>query len=244
MPSVEALLSEDVPTGGVVTMGVPGLRPGDVVPGTPMVTVAGFPASDIAFSVDFTNQIVDVKNVGAETWPAGDLVTVTWEGELLEGRVGALEANLGVVDGTDASPGQIGEYLNVDNVAGVVPTANIPMQVCSLELSPGCWEIWGACDFTIATTGAEAQAGAPVQPNQLASSISLYPDGLPTQDDLILGTGVMNLIYSPLAAGQRQVLITGQCRSNSVEAMTLYLVAAVGSANANVKGYMSARRMR
>jgi hypothetical protein len=83
-----------------------------------------------------------------------------------------------------------------------------------------------------------------VQPNQLASSISLYPDALPTQDDLIVGTGVMNLIFSPLAVGQRQVLITGQCRSNSIDPITLYLVAAVGSANANVKGYISARRVR
>jgi hypothetical protein len=81
-------------------------------------------------------------------------------------------------------------------------------------------------------------------PNQLASSLSVSPDTLPTQNELIVGTGVMNLIFSPLAAGQRQVLITGQCRSNSTASITLYLVAAVGSANATVKGYISARRVR
>ena len=150
---------------------------------------------------------------------------------------------MGVTDGTDAAPGQIGEYLNVDDMTGLAPPANIPTQVCSIALPPGCWEVWGACDFTIASVGADVQ-GAPVQPNQLASSISLYPDGLPTQVDLITGTGVMNLIYSPLASGQRQVLITGQCRSNSADPITLYLIAAVGSANANVKGYISARRVR
>jgi hypothetical protein len=84
----------------------------------------------------------------------------------------------------------------------------------------------------------------PVQPNQLGSSISVTTDSLPTDEELILGTGVMNLIFSPLAAGQRQVLITGQCRSNSTDTVTLYLVAAVGSANATVRGYVSARRVR
>ena len=227
---------------------VPGLRPGDVIPGTPVVAIGGLVTTQVDFSVDFTNQTVDVENLGPDTWPAGAELTVTWEGELLEARVWDLEANQGVVDGSDATSGQVGEYLIVDDMIGVSPSANVPTQVCSLPLPPGCWEIWGACDFTI--TGIQVAdsvpdpLGAPVAPNQLASSISLHPDGLPTQDDLILGTGVMNLIYSPLAAGQRQVLITGQCRSNSADPITLYLVAAVGSANAMVKGYISARRVR
>lgn len=252
MPSVETTLTEDVPTGGIVLINVSGLRHGDIESGTGKITIDGVEPTEIRFDVDYQSETVSATNLGTESWPVGAQVVMSWEGVSLEenvldnqARIGVLEANLGVVDGTDALPGQIGEYLNVDNVSGVVPTANIPMQVCSLELSPGCWEIWGACDFTIVAAGdTAAPLAAPVAPNQLASSISLHPDGLPTQDDLIVGTGVMNLIYSPLAAGQRQVLITGQCRSNSVDAITLYLVAAVGSANANVKGYVSARRVR
>jgi hypothetical protein len=136
----------------------------------------------------------------------------------------------GVIDGSDAVAGNVGEYLVVDNMVGVVPAANTPMTICSLALPPGCWEVWGACDFTIAGTGTESvDPQASINPNQLASSIGLVDATLPSQDDLILGTGVMNLIYSPLAAGQRQVLITGQCRSNSNAAVTLFLVAAVGS---------------
>jgi hypothetical protein len=149
----------------------------------------------------------------------------------------------GITDGSDAQPGEIGEYIVVDNMVGVTPPANVPMQVCAIALPPGCWEVWGTCDFTIAAIGADPQV-VPVQPNQLGSSISVTTDSLPTDEELILGTGVMNLIYSPLAAGQRQVLITGQCRSNSTDPVTLYLVAAVGSANATVKGYISARRVR
>jgi hypothetical protein len=149
----------------------------------------------------------------------------------------------GVTDASDAAPGQIGEYLVVDNMTGLTPPANVPAEVCAIVLPPGCWEVWGACDFTIAALSGDTR-GAPIQPNQLGAGISVTTDSLPTDEELILGTGVMNLIYSPLAAGQRQVLITGQCRSNSDAEITLYLVAAVGSANATVKGYMSARRVR
>ena len=150
----------------------------------------------------------------------------------------------GVTDGTDADPGNVGEYINVYNIDGIVPAANTSITICSIPLPPGCWEVWGACDFTIAGTRAGVEPLGPINPNQLASAISLNDATLPSQDDLIIGTGVMNLIYSPLQAGQRQVLITGQCRSNSTDPRTLYLVAAVGSANANVKGYVSARRVR
>jgi hypothetical protein len=150
----------------------------------------------------------------------------------------------GIIDGSDAQPGQIGEYIVIDNMTGITPPANTPMEVCAIALPPGCWEVWGACDFTIAALTGDLQAGAPVTPNQLGSGISVTTDSLPTEEELILGTGVMNLIFSPLAAGQRQVLITGQCRSNSTDPVTLYLVAAVGSANATVRGYISARRVR
>jgi hypothetical protein len=148
----------------------------------------------------------------------------------------------GVTDGSDAADGNVGQYLSVDNMVGVTPDVNTPTQICTIALPPGCFEIWGACDFTIATTEVDDQGQ--IAPNQLASSISLHADALPTQDDLILGIGVMNLIYSPLASGQRQVLITGQCRSNSPNPIDLFLVAAVGSASATVKGYLSARRVR
>jgi hypothetical protein len=152
---------------------------------------------------------------------------------------------VGVTDGTDAAPGTVGEYLNVYNITGLSMTANAPLAVCTMPLPPGCWEVWGACDFEVLSVDDPVtRAGQPIQPNQIGVSVSLHPDALPSQDELIVGTGVLNLIYSPLAAGQRQVLITGQCRSNSTEPIDLYLVAQIGLGNVNVTGYVSARRMR
>lgn len=153
---------------------------------------------------------------------------------------------VGVTDGSDAQPGDVGEYITIDNIVGVALGANNAQVICTIPLPPGCWEIWGACDFAVAAAaglGVEP-LGPAIQPSQLGSAVSVTPDSLPTDEELILGTGVMNLIYSPLAPGQRQVLITGQCRSNSTGPVSLYLVAQIGTGNATVKGYISARRVR
>lgn len=146
----------------------------------------------------------------------------------------------GVTDGTDVAAGMVGEYITRSNVTGYNLIADTPTEIAPIILAPGCWDIWGACEFTVMGT----ERAPPIQPKALASSISLHADALPTDDDLISGTGVMNLIYSPLATGQRQVLGTGTCRSNSAEQVSLYLVAQIGVSNVNVKGYISARRVR
>ncbi len=159
-------------------------------------------------------------------------------------EISALQApRMGVTDGSDAAPGAVGEYLSVENIDGVAMTANVAAMVCTMPLPPGCWEVWGACDFTVAAVAERGQP-QPIQPNQLGCGLSVTPDSLPTDEELIVGTGVMQLIYSPLAAGQRQVLITGQCRSNSTDPVDLYLVAQIGLGNCTVKGYVSARRVR
>jgi hypothetical protein len=151
----------------------------------------------------------------------------------------------GVIDGSDADPNDVGAYTSIENTDGVALATNTAVAICTISLPPGCFDIWGACDFTVASGAtAEAQAGAPIQPSQLGSAISVTPDSLPTDEELISGTGIMNLIYSPLSAGQRQVLTTGQCRSNSAGPVDLYLIAQIGSGTATVKGYMSARRVR
>jgi hypothetical protein len=154
---------------------------------------------------------------------------------------------VGITDGTDAQPGDVGEYITVDNIDGVPITANVTALVCTITLPPGCWEIWGCCDFAVAAGVFFVDVPVPlavIQPSQLGCGISVTPASLPTDEELILGTGVMQLIFSPLAAGQRQVLITGQCRSNSTDPVDLYLVAQIGTGTATVKGYVSARRVR
>lgn len=146
----------------------------------------------------------------------------------------------GVTDGSDVASGIVGEYITRSNTTGYNITVDVPTEIVPIILAPGCWDIWGACEFTVLNT----DRAQPVQPKALASSISLHNNALPSDVDLISGTGVVTLIYSPISTGQRQVLGTGTCRSNSAAQISLYLVAQIGVSGANVKGYISARRVR
>jgi hypothetical protein len=145
----------------------------------------------------------------------------------------------GVSDGSDAAVGDVGEYLVSANAEGVTLPNNTPAAVCSLDLTPGDWEIWGTVDF---------RPAAGVSPNAIAAAISTRPDALPSDEDLMTGVGVLNMFATPsLTSGQRQVLMTGTCRSNSAAALTLYLVGQTtlgGTGTLIGKGYICARRVR
>ncbi len=147
---------------------------------------------------------------------------------------------MGVTDGSEALPGEIGEYQVVSNTTGVELGQNIPLTVCSISLTPGDWEIWGTVDFT---------PPGNVSPNMICASVSVNADALPTNDDLMTGVGVLNMFTTAaLTSGERQVLMTGQCRSNSAESLDVHLVAQTtfgGASNSiNAKGYICARRVR
>lgn len=146
----------------------------------------------------------------------------------------------GVTDGSEAAPGDVGEYKVVANTTGVELEQNLPKTVCTLHLEPGDWEIWGSVDFT---------PPGNVSPNMICSSVSVNPDALPTNDDLMTGVGILNMFTTAaMTSGERQVLMTGQCRSNSANPIDLYLVAqcAFGGATnrVNAKGYICSRRAR
>jgi hypothetical protein len=145
----------------------------------------------------------------------------------------------GVTDGSEARPGDIGEYLVTSNVTGVQMPTDVPIQICPISLTAGDWEIWGSVDF---------QPAGSQSPNMIAASVSVHPDTLPSEDDLMTGVGILNMFWtSSLTSGQRQVLMTGQCRSNSANSLDLYLIAQTsfqGSGNVFAKGYICARRVR
>jgi hypothetical protein len=148
-------------------------------------------------------------------------------------------ASKGVTDGSSAPAGQIGEYIVVSNTTGIAMVTNVAAQIAAIPLTAGDWEIWGAIDF---------RPAAGVSPNMVAASVSVSPNALPSDTDLMTGVGILNMITtSALTSGQRQMLMTGQCRSNSSAPITLYLVGQVtlgGSGALNGKGYICARRVR
>jgi Collagen triple helix repeat (20 copies). len=146
---------------------------------------------------------------------------------------------LGTITGLEANAGEIGEYVVTSNVIGAALPSDVPTQICPIVLTPGDWEIWGSVDYTPPSN---------VSPNMIAASVSIHPDALPNEDDLMTGVGILNMFTTTaLTSGQRQVLMTGQCRSNSAAPLNLYLVAQTkfnGSGTVNAKGYICARRTR
>jgi len=146
----------------------------------------------------------------------------------------------GVTDGSEAQPGDIGEYMVESNTTGVELSSMSVKTICSISLTPGDWEIWGTIDFT---------PPGNVSPNMICASVSVTTDALPTNDDLMNGVGIINMLTTTaLTSGERQVLMTGACRSNSAAPLDLYLVGqiafAAAAATVNAKGYICARRVR
>jgi len=62
-------------------------------------------------------------------------------------------AKLGVTDGSDATAGQIGEYLSVTQANNVALTTATPKTVTTLALTAGDWDVWGYGGF-LPVTGA------------------------------------------------------------------------------------------
>jgi hypothetical protein len=146
---------------------------------------------------------------------------------------------VGVTDGSDAQPGEIGEYVVSANAVGIAVTSDVPATITQITLSPGCWEMWGCVDF---------RPPSNKSPNMICGSISLNDNSLPTDNDLYVGVGIMTLFYTTaLTSGARQVLMTGQCRANTAVSLTVYLVGETafgGGGTSNVQGYICARRVR
>jgi hypothetical protein len=146
---------------------------------------------------------------------------------------------MGINDGSDAQPGEIGEYIVSANQTGIVVTSDLPSTITQITLTPGCWEMWGCVDF---------RPPSNKSPNMICGSISLNDNSLPTDNDLYVGVGIMTLFYTTaLTSGARQVLMTGQCRANTAVPLTIYLVGETsfgGGGTSNVQGYICARRVR
>jgi len=177
-------------------------------------------------------------------WGAGTTSLMTASPVMLvgvdsEGMPYVVDPGRGVVDGSNAAPGMIGEYLVSSNTTGIQLTTLLPAAICQIELTPGDWDVWGTVDFL---------PDSNKSPNTICASISTHSDALPTDEDLYTGIGIMTMFWTPaLTSGERQVLMTGQCRANITEPLTLYCVgqtAFSGGGTVLAKGYISARRVR
>jgi hypothetical protein len=143
----------------------------------------------------------------------------------------------GVVDGSEAAAGNIGEVISSSNFGGVNLTTAVPMNVTQIILTPGDWNIGGVVIFTPVSTG----------PNSVIAALSQTAASLPSDNDVATGKGIMQQIWaSSMPAGKTQTTPTSLIRINTASAKPVYLVAVAtfGGGSVGVTGYISARRIR
>jgi len=196
---------------------------GQGLPSTPLKTIA---PTHLVFVL--TNA---VKELDAKIGSGGAGI------QELDTRVDHLE--FGVTDGSEAALGRVGEYIAIPNSTGTPVSSNVPTPICHITLTAGDWEVWGSADF---------RPAASVGPTMIASSISTHSNALPSDTEIMTGVGILNMFTTnSLTTGQRQVLMTGQCRAKSATTLDLYMVAQIaftGGGTILTKGYICARRVR
>jgi hypothetical protein len=143
----------------------------------------------------------------------------------------------GVVDGSDAPVGQVGEVISGSNFGGVSLVTAVPMNVTQIVLTPGDWNVGGVVIFAPVSTG----------PNSVIAALSQTAATLPSDNDVATGKAIMQQIWaSSMPAGKTQTTPTSLIRVNTTTTKPVYLVAVAtfGGGTVTVTGYVSARRIR
>jgi len=136
-------------------------------------------------------------------------------------RITTLEAKRGVTDGSDAAPGQIGEYLTASG-SGISLTSNTTATVATLTLTAGDWEIYGGVTFHLS-----------------GATTTHYAAGL----DGTFGTEIIATV--PAGSGVWQ-LQAGTVRRNvtGTTAVLLQGLCGFSAGSVSADGTIRARRMR
>jgi collagen type II alpha len=141
----------------------------------------------------------------------------------------------GTVAADNASAGTVGEFLSANNTTGSSLTSATPLNIATLPLTAGDWEVWGVVIFNVSGAG----------PSSISSSVSSTSATLPTPAQLAVGTGSMTQLRASFPNNQMQTVQTGLCRINISAAANIYLVGqSVFGGTCTVTGFISARRMR
>lgn len=165
---------------------------------------------------------------------AGNLAKLGTDNLILVPNTGPIK---GVIDGSDAAAGMVGEVIANSSIGGIALTTAAAMNVASVTLTPGDWNVGGVVVFTPANTG----------PNSVIAALSQTAATLPSDNDVATGRGIMQQIWaSSMPSNKTQTTPTSLMRVNTSTSKTVYLVAMAvfGGGIVSVTGYISARRVR
>ena len=161
-----------------------------------------------------------------------------WDGSKWINTPASSGMPMGVTDGSDAIPGQVGEYLQVlgHPSLGVGMPANTAVTILTLTLGAGDWDIWTGGNWTYTTT----------QTNDNTLVIELNING--NRPDF--GVGTARDIAATVNTQNRLPFEIPTYRISSAATITVTLVGTVDAAinptpTTNVTGaFIKARRMR
>jgi len=138
-------------------------------------------------------------------------------------------AKRGVVDGSDATAGQVGEYLTAAGGA-VGLSSNVPADIVAMVLTPGDWDVSGQAQFGMSLGVLEARCWV----------------GLTSATVHTPGASVIVLVGGTTLLATNTQLMAGPVRFSVSAATNVYLggLARFTAGSASAGGVISARRMR
>ena len=165
-------------------------------------------------------------------YPSGQQHSQAWTeyhqsvSDQLAALASTVQSNQGVTDGSDASAGQIGEYVTASSSGAVTPSTGAVNNIATLPLTPGDWDVAGNVIFN-PTAGVTYAACSVSTTSGAIGPIATRVPGAASATQLRIGTG-------------------GSLRVSVAAPTTVYLTAqtAFSSGSMSVTGVISARRMR
>lgn len=159
--------------------------------------------------------------------PAGPAPTPPFNGPII-----------GVTDGSNAAPGQVGEYLVSQQTFGIGASGGITA-VVSLSLTPGDWDVSGNAAFSWVSGN--------IATNILAS-VGIHTTSAVMPSGVFLGAdGSAQLWMTGQNSNEAPTIVAGPKRYNVTAATTVYLNVQsfwAGADSLNVGGTIRARRVR
>ena len=184
-----------------------------------------------------------VFTAGAQTWVYDGAKWVAYgvaqgiylplSGGKLTGALNPAGGLIGVIDGSSAAPGMVGEVLTANGPVTALPNATWTT-VKSMNLTPGDWDVWGAVQMTFSggNVGTSLLAAISLAP---ASNGSPFPSNGAMTTIVVpaLGGGVL-----PVSTVAFSVAVTTPVYLNAQAAFSS------GTSSTTANNFIMARRVR
>lgn len=209
---------------------------GDGVAGAPTLSVptslnyAGktFTNAGIMTTVDINGGTIDGAVIGGASAAAGTFTTGVFTSTITPSQTAGI---VGTTTNNNANTGSVGEYVTANASAVAITVAGTVVNVTSISLTAGDWEVFGSVGFVPAGT----------------TTVSQVIGGINTTSATLSTSDFNNAnLQATLTTGAKQSLAVPSQRLSLASTTTVYLVAtatfAVSTITAN--GIIRARRVR